>query len=91
MRRLLLTVMLLLSICVDNFAQLYINEIMQSNVDCVMDDKNQFPDSWVELFNVGSTVEKLGNYRIGLTDNINEAWQLPDSVVEVGGGDFDIL
>ena len=30
-------------------AQLIINELMQSNIDCVMDDINEFPDSWVEL------------------------------------------
>ena len=28
-------------------SQLVINELMQSNVDCVMDDLNEFPDSWV--------------------------------------------
>ena len=28
-----------------------INELMQSNIDCVMDDINEFPDSWVELYN----------------------------------------
>ena len=30
-------------------AQVVINELMQSNIDCVMDDLNEFPDSWVEL------------------------------------------
>ena len=76
---------LLFSICIDCLAQLTINEIMQSNVDCVMDDNNEFPDSWVELYNVGSTEENLNDYRIGLTDNLNEAWQLPDTIVNVGG------
>ena len=27
-------------------AQLIINELMQSNIDCIMDDINEFPDSW---------------------------------------------
>lgn len=32
---------------------LIINEIMQSNIDLIMDDLNEFPDSWVELYNPG--------------------------------------
>ena len=28
---------------------LVINELMQSNVDEIMDDLNEFPDSWVEV------------------------------------------
>ena len=33
-----------------NNTTLVINELMQSNVDCIMDDLNDFPDSWVELY-----------------------------------------
>ena len=29
--------------------QVVISEIMQSNIDCIMDDMNEFPDSWVEI------------------------------------------
>ena len=29
-------------------AQLVINELMLSNIDCLMDDLKEFPDSWVE-------------------------------------------
>lgn len=72
-------------VCLFAFAQMSINEIMQSNVDCIIDDLNEFPDSWVELFNAGATSENLNNYKIGLTDNADEAWQLPDSLVKVGG------
>ena len=56
---------------------LIINELMQSNVDCVMDDLNDFPDSWVELYNVGSEMVNLNNYRLGETDQAAEAWKLP--------------
>ena len=35
-------------------AELIINELMQSNIDCIMDDLKEFPDSWVELYNAGS-------------------------------------
>ena len=26
---------------------LVINELMQSNIECIMDDMKEFPDSWV--------------------------------------------
>jgi hypothetical protein len=76
---------------VDGFAQLSINEIMQSNVDCIMDDCNEFPDSWVELFNIGNTIENLSNYRIGLSENAGEAWPLPAQEIAVGGGSSGLL
>jgi hypothetical protein len=40
-------------------AQLVINELMQSNVDCIMDDLNDYPDSWVELYNAGDASVSL--------------------------------
>src|SRR5574344_1502974 len=48
-------------------AQLVINEMMQSNVDCTMDDANDFPDSWVELYNTGASAVDLSLYKIGVT------------------------
>lgn len=65
-------------------AQLVINEVMQSNIDCVTDDLNDFPDSWVELYNGGSAAEQLSNYRIGLTDDASKAWPLPLQSVAPG-------
>ena len=65
-------------------AQLVINELMQSNVDCIMDDLNEFPDSWVELYNAGSAEVNLWNYKIGLTDQAGEAWQLPNMPIAAG-------
>ena len=50
-------------------AQLVINEIMQSNIDCIMDDMNEFPDSWVELYNAGSEQVSLSSYCINDKDN----------------------
>ena len=58
-------------------AQLVINEIMQSNIDCLMDDANEFPDSWVELYNAGSTNVNLSSYKIGNTNQVDKAWPLP--------------
>lgn len=60
------------------FAEIKINEIMQSNIDCIMDDINEFPDSWVELSNSDEVAVNLKDYKIGLTDDASKAWQLPD-------------
>ena len=61
--------------------QLRINELMQSNIDCLMDDLNEFPDSWIELYNSGDTPVNLGKYKIGLTADVTDAWQLPQTYV----------
>ncbi len=62
-------------------AQLVINELMQSNIDCLLDDINEYPDSWVELYNQGTTTEYLSQYSIGLTDSPEEAWKLPNRAI----------
>ena len=58
-------------------AHLVINEIMQSNIDCIMDDFNEFPDSWVELYNPGPEEESLADYKLGTKDKVKKAYQLP--------------
>lgn len=70
-------------------AQLTINELMQSNIDCIMDDLNDFPDSWVELYNPTSTGINLQDYRLGITENADEAWALPSKMV--GGGQYVLV
>ena len=66
-------------------AQLVINEVMQSNIDCLVDDINEFPDSWVELYNTGSSAENLNTYKIGLTSDISKAYSLPSRSVASKG------
>ncbi|MBR4920879.1 MAG: CotH kinase family protein [Prevotella sp.] len=66
-------------------AQLVINEIMQSNVECILDDLNEFPDSWVELYNSGEETVNLKDYKICNKNKLKKAWQLPDQTVEAGG------
>lgn len=58
-----------------------LNELMQSNIDCVMDDLKDYPDSWVELYNAGTTSIHLNRYSIGITANASEAWPLPERIV----------
>ena len=57
-------------------AQLVISEIMQSNIDCVMDDLNEFPDSWVELYNNSASSVSIDDYSLGVTPDPAEAWQI---------------
>ena len=66
----------------ENNTTLVINELMQSNIDCIMDDLNDFPDSWVELYNPTAEDISLKDYKIGTKDKVSKAWQLPD--VKVG-------
>ena len=65
-------------------AQVVINELMQSNIDCVMDDLNEFPDSWVELYNSGATSVNLNQYAISDKDNVEKAWKLPGITLKPG-------
>ena len=62
-------------------AQLIINEVMQSNIDLVLDDLNQYPDSWVELYNTGTTVAQLSQYSIADTLDAASAYALPAKTV----------
>jgi hypothetical protein len=77
--------MLLVITTISANAQLVINEIMQSNVECTMDDIHEFPDSWVELYNPTDTATNLKYYKISNKNNVANAWQLPDKVVPARG------
>ncbi len=81
MTRFLSTFFLLVASALMAHGQLVINELMQSNIDCVMDDLNEFPDSWVELYNTSDVAVNLKDYKLGETDNAGDAWQLPDKMV----------
>lgn len=82
-----LPLLLLLLFCfVSVHAQLCINEVMQSNVDCIVtDDLNGTPDSWVELYNGGTRAINISTYKLGLTENPDEAFQLPSVIVPSKG------
>lgn len=66
-------------------ANLIVNEIMQSNIDCIMDDLNEFPDSWVELYNPGPDDENLADYKLGTKDKVKKAYKLPKMSIPAGG------
>ena len=59
------------------YAQIYINELMQSNINTIMDDLNDYPDSWVELYNAGDKAVNLENYGLGTKAKYSSAYKLP--------------
>ncbi|MDE7408504.1 MAG: CotH kinase family protein [Muribaculaceae bacterium] len=65
-------------------AHLVINEIMQSNIDCIMDDFNEFPDSWVELYNPGPDAVNLAEYSLGTKNKPQKAYRLPSGSIPAG-------
>ena len=85
MTKIYTTVLLLAMMLQTANAQLIINEVMQSNIDCIMDDLNEFPDSWVELYNCGDQTVNLQDYKLGLKDDAGSAFQLPSQTVAAHG------
>lgn len=78
---------LILLICSIHYSfGLRINEVMQSNIDGIMDDLNEFPDSWVELYNDDSIPVNLQGYRISVKNKFDSAYVLSDSVrIDING------
>ena len=47
-----------------------------------MDDLNEFPDSWVELFNTDTIAVNLNDYKLGKDDSEAKAWRLPNLTID---------
>lgn len=54
---------------------LCINEIMQSNIDCLIQN-NDFPDSWIELYNPTNTDISIYQYYIGTQRQYSKAYRI---------------
>lgn len=81
MKRFLFLV-LFLPCCVILHPEVVINELMQSNVDGIMDDLNEYPDGWVELYNNGDVSVNLKDYKLGTEATaVASAWTLPSFVL----------
>ena len=81
MKKTLLATLLAVA-CLQARGQLIINELMQSNIDCLMDDLNEFPDSWVELYNSGEEAVNLNQYKLGDEEDATKAYQLPYKLLQ---------
>ena len=86
MKKLITAAILLVMATMSANAQLVINELMQSNVECVRDDIHEFPDSWVELYNPTGADISLANYSIGTKNKADKAWALPSNITVSAGG-----
>lgn len=62
-----------------------INELMQSNIDYLMVDKD-FPDSWVELYNGTASDVNIKNWYVGLDVDYTVGYKIPtDAIIPAGG------
>lgn len=84
-RILLFSFVLLASMAEGNAQNVMLNEIMQSNIDYMMVEKD-FPDSWVELYNPTASTLNIGGYRLGEKEDFEKAYALPAGTrIEAGG------
>ena len=66
-------------------AQVVVNEIMQSNVRTVFVD-DDYPDSWVELYNPSSAPVSLTGWGLGVKEKLSSAYILPEGTTVPAGG-----
>lgn len=62
-----------------------LNEVMQSNIDYLMIDKD-YPDSWVELYNPTAKSVSLSGYRLGEKNDFGKAYCLPSGTTISANG-----
>lgn len=79
MRVVVLFILCLLNI--DMFADIRINEVMQSNVNGIIDELNEYPDSWVELYNEDTTAFDFTAYSISRSKDFTESFPLMDTTI----------
>lgn len=80
MRNLVVLVLCML-LQISAHANICINEVMQSNVNGIMDELNEYPDSWVEIYNDDTTSFDFTGYSISRSRDFTESYPLMDSTV----------
>ena len=61
-------------------AKIWINELMQSNIDFLRDDLHEFPDSWIELYNDSDSPVNMQNWVISDNSSYKNGWKISISV-----------
>ena len=61
-------------------AKIWINELMQSNIDVVRDDLQEFPDSWIELYNDSDQAVNILNWIISDDADYKNGWRITLSI-----------
>jgi len=62
-------------------AKIWINELMQSNIDLIRDDLQEFPDSWIELYNDSDQAVNIQNWTISDDADYQKGWKITRSVI----------
>lgn len=62
-------------------SQIIINEVMQSNIDCVFVE-HEFPDSWLELYNTSSSPINIRGYKIGDSNDPSNAFTISNQIID---------
>jgi len=61
-------------------SKVIISEVCLTNHKSLLDEEHQTPD-WIELYNNSDEVVNINNYRIFDKDRFDDAWVLPDRVI----------
>lgn len=69
----------------DASAKVIINEAMQSNVNSLFYE-NEYPDSWIELYNDDDADTDLSGYIVGVKENPSKGYALPAGTTIKAGG-----
>ena len=66
-----------------SLAQVYINEIMSSNLSTIIDEDGSYSD-WIEIYNSGQESVNLENFSLSDDLNLLDKWQFPE--ISIGAG-----
>jgi len=66
-----------------SYAQVFINEIMSSNLSTIVDEDGSFSD-WIEIYNSGEESVDLESFSLSDDLNILDKWQFPQISIDAG-------
>lgn len=72
---------LLINVCAFGAPTVFINEVMPSNIDALIDDINEFPDSWVELYNAADAPVDIKDWYVSDDISNRRKWKVDTSLV----------